>query len=76
MSKSHRMFTLTLGCLYLGIAPDSWQPMVQFPWPKFPVGIMSAVLALILLGSIITAWRRLRRITRAMRARKDEGSLP
>ena len=43
MSKSHRMFTLTLTCLYLAFAPDAtWRPLWSRPsWPPAPWGIMA-----------------------------------
>jgi phosphatidylglycerophosphate synthase len=69
MSKSHRMFLLTLTCLYLAFAPDSFQPTTQLPWPNYPVGIMALALAIIILGGILTAFRRLAKIVRSLKER-------
>ena len=69
MSKSHRMFTLTVASVCLGLLPEAWQPMWTSPGFNSPVGIMAATLALVIVGGILTAWRRLRRIVRAMRER-------
>lgn len=62
MAKQHRMFVVTLGCVYCGLAPQSWQPR----WGG-SFGVMSAVLVLIILGGVVTAIRRLYRISRALK---------
>jgi phosphatidylglycerophosphate synthase len=81
MSKSHRMFTLTLACIYLAAAPDSWQPSWPYwqgasppptPPPTPPTGhspgLIAATLLLIILGSVVTAARRLRKILRHLKS--------
>lgn len=58
MAKPHRMFVVTLGALYAGLAPAAWQPN-----PGMPVW----VLALIIAGCLITVARRLLRISATLR---------
>ena len=53
MSKSHRMFALTVTSVYLGISPAAWQPLWQLTWPSYPVGITAAALATYCRGRII-----------------------
>ena len=60
MAKPHRMFAVTMGALYCGVAPAGWQPD-----PGVPVW----VLALIIAGCLITAPRRLLRIGATLRGR-------
>lgn len=59
MAKPHRMAALTLGCL--------------LALPAIPMGrdrfVMSVALAVIIAGSIVTAWRRTTRIADQLRAR-------
>jgi hypothetical protein len=62
MAKQHRMFVVTLGCAYGGLAPGSWQPR----WGG-SFGVMSAVLVVIILGGVVTAIRRLYRIAVALK---------
>lgn len=50
MAKPHRMFAVTLLGLYMAFAPTAWQPA----W-----GLPTLVLALILIGGLITIYRRL-----------------
>jgi phosphatidylglycerophosphate synthase len=66
MSKSHRMFVLTVACLYLALTPADWQPAVVLSGGREPCGVMAAVLTLIVAGGLVTAWRRLTRIVRAV----------
>ena len=72
MSKSHRMATLTLACLYLALAPRSLQPLWTVPRFDRPLGLMSIALAVIVLGALITAVRRLARIVRTLKAAKQQ----
>lgn len=60
MSKSHRMFTLTLACLYLGGAPAGWH--VAWTWRGQSGGILAIPLGIIIVGGAVTAVRRLIRI--------------
>jgi phosphatidylglycerophosphate synthase len=63
MAKPQRMFVLTLVALYGGLAPRAWQPVL----PTTPqAGLTAAGLALIILGGLWTAARRLGRIARAL----------
>ncbi|HZL89799.1 MAG TPA: CDP-alcohol phosphatidyltransferase family protein, partial [Pirellulaceae bacterium] len=66
MAKQHRMALLTVVAVYCALAPKSWQPT----WgtsPDITFGIPAIALAVITLGSIVTAVRRLLRIARQLR---------
>ena len=64
MAKPHRMFLVTVGCLYCGLAPLSWQPVQAVSgW-----GAAAVTLAVISLGSVITSVRRLLLIAADLRA--------
>jgi phosphatidylglycerophosphate synthase len=62
MAKQQRMFTITLLALYGAAAPLAWQPQWTIASEEF--GLASVVLALVLIGSIFTAIRRLVRAAR------------
>ncbi len=63
LAKPQRMFFVTLGCLYAGAAPLSWQPTLgEEDW-----GVAAGVLALITVGGLVTAVRRLMRIAVILR---------
>ena len=66
MAKPQRMFVVTLVALYCGAAPAAWQPTCS-TYPEH--GIAAAALVLIVLGSVITALRRLARIATELRKR-------
>jgi hypothetical protein len=59
MGKQQRMFLVTVAALYMGLAPDSWRRGWCAAEPG--LGAPAAALALIILGSTFTAWRRLAR---------------
>ena len=63
MAKPHRMFVLTVLALYCGLAPLKWQSQVAVagPW-----GVMAWGLCFIILGEVLTVFRRLWRIGRAL----------
>lgn len=64
MAKPQRMFFLSVAALYCGVTPHAWQPSL----PQIPkAGILAAALALVVLGGLWTACRRLLRIARALR---------
>ncbi len=64
MAKQQRMFVLTLACLYAALAPLSWQPSL----PQFGrCGVIALSLAIIIVGTLLTAMRRLGRIAAALR---------
>jgi len=64
MAKQHRVFVLTILCLYCGLAPDAWQPSLnQLP----ELGLTAMALCLIIAGQIWTAILRLWRIARALK---------
>jgi phosphatidylglycerophosphate synthase len=65
MAKQQRMFTVTAIALYCGLAPLTWQPALE-AWPGR--GVMAGALVLILVGSLVTVCRRLRRIAATLTA--------
>ncbi len=64
MAKPHRMFVMTVAALLCAAVPHAWQPSVP-DYPQF--GIMSAALALVVVGGLWTAVRRLGRIAGKLR---------
>jgi len=60
MAKQQRMFLVTVGALWFGLAPSAWQPRPG------GIGLAAWVLAVIIAGATWTALRRLRRIARAL----------
>lgn len=66
MAKPQRMAIGTLGCLLAAVIPTAWLPRVEW----LPgAGIMTLVLAIIVVGSLVTIVRRLARIAAALRTR-------
>ncbi|MCZ6834949.1 MAG: CDP-alcohol phosphatidyltransferase family protein [Planctomycetota bacterium] len=65
MAKPQRMFALTLVCLYFATTPTSWH------WIHEPtgLGVMAIVLAVIIVGCLVTLFRRWLRITRDLKNR-------
>ena len=57
MAKQQRMFTITLLAVYCAAAPLAWQPTWTLAGERF--GLASAALALVIIGSVFTALRRL-----------------
>ena len=67
MAKPQRMCFITLGALYIGLAPATWRPA----WgPGEAWGVMAGVLVLIVAGTAFTVARRLWRIGRALQGRE------
>ena len=64
MAKQHRMFVITLICLYSAAVPRAWQ-ILHFD--RLEVGVMSLGLAIIVAGCLITIVRRLNRIAHALK---------
>jgi phosphatidylglycerophosphate synthase len=62
MAKPHRMFAVTLLGLWMALTPPAWQPVWQPTGRASGVGIPAAVLALIIIGCVLTCYRRLARI--------------
>ena len=56
MAKSHRMFLLTVACVYQGVAPGEWTSRTMF-----------FALAIVILGGLVTAWRRLAKLVAAIK---------
>ena len=65
LAKPQRMFVLTLTALYCSLAPESWQPLLEFGQQS--LGPASMALMIILTGSLVTAGRRLIRAARYLR---------
>src|SRR5216117_1078093 len=64
MAKQHRMLVITLICLYSAITPRSWQ-MITFNGSQ--IGLMTLGLVVIVVGCVITVFRRVSRITQALK---------
>lgn len=64
MAKPQRVFALTALALYCGLAPVPWQP--ELAWPP-RLGLMGIGLAVIIIGEVWTAGRRLRRVVQALK---------
>jgi phosphatidylglycerophosphate synthase len=64
MAKPQRMAAVTLAALFAAVAPAGWQPALEYPagW-----GTMALVLAVIVVGEVVTVIRRLVRIAAALR---------
>jgi phosphatidylglycerophosphate synthase len=60
MAKPQRMFLVTVVGLYSGLAPVTWQPH----WLAGHFGLPTAMLAIIFVGGLFTAARRLSRAAR------------
>jgi phosphatidylglycerophosphate synthase len=64
MAKQHRMFVITLICLYSAVTPRSWQTIT---FNDSQIGLMTVGLVVIVVGCVITVIRRLRRIARLLK---------
>jgi len=69
MAKPQRMFFVTCGALYAGIAPQDWQPVVILQ--DWTIGLMGMILLFICAGCVVTSIRRLFRIAAALRERSS-----
>lgn len=65
MAKPQRMFALIAGVLYAALAPAAWQPALE----AFDLkgGMIAAVLVVIIVGSLVTAVRRLERVVHRLK---------
>jgi phosphatidylglycerophosphate synthase len=57
MAKQHRMFVVTMVCVFCGVAPRGWQ--------QWRPG--AAALAIIIAGEVVTTWRRISHIAGKLR---------
>ena len=64
MAKQQRMFIVTLAALYMGLAPVEWRMPFWRGWT-----VPSAALAIISIGCVITAIRRIRAAAGILRAK-------
>jgi phosphatidylglycerophosphate synthase len=64
MAKPQRMATITAACVYMACAPAHWPGSLA----AGRYGAMNVALALIVVGSVVTAVRRLLRIATQLRA--------
>src|SRR6476620_2766137 len=62
MAKQHRMLVITLICLYSAVTPRSWQ-IISFNDSQ--IGLMTLGLVVIIVGCVITVFRRVSRIAHA-----------
>src|SRR6476620_733083 len=62
MAKQHRMLVITLICMYSAVTPRSWQ-IISFNDSQ--IRLMTLGLALIIVGCVITVFRRVSRIAHA-----------
>jgi phosphatidylglycerophosphate synthase len=62
MAKPQRMFLVTLVAVWCGVTPVAWQPVVEGGH-----GLPATCLLVVLVGSVVTALRRLARSGRALR---------
>jgi len=62
MAKPARMVVILAIALYCGLTPTCWQPAL--PLGRHAFGLMALGLAVIVVGGLLTAMRRLRRIAR------------
>ena len=69
MAKPHRMWLVIAAAIYCGVTPVAWQQVHS----ECGKGIMAGVLALIILGSVITCIRRLAGIARDLQEKDAEG---
>lgn len=63
MAKQQRMFFVIVVALWNGLTPAAWQPT----WGDSRIGLAAATLIIIGMGSLVTAFRRLRRIADHLR---------
>jgi phosphatidylglycerophosphate synthase len=64
MAKQQRMFLVTLAAVYAALTPRDWEPA----WlPLSTWGLVATVLAIIIVGCVITSARRLIRVSQALR---------
>lgn len=55
MAKPHRMFIITVACVYCGVSSNAWQPV----YTEVGMGVTAGALGVITVGGVITAVRRL-----------------
>jgi hypothetical protein len=65
MAKPQRMFVMTVVALYLAFSPQGWQPVWQLDSGSY--GLPAAALLVITLGGLLTAVRRLLRISASLK---------
>jgi tetrahydromethanopterin S-methyltransferase subunit E len=64
MAKQHRMLVITVACVYSAVVPQSWQ---IFHFANLDIGVIALALSLIIVGCLVTVFRRLQRIARGLR---------
>jgi phosphatidylglycerophosphate synthase len=67
MAKQQRMFLVTVIAVYYGLAPESWRFTLHASESQREWGLMALALALIVIGGLATAVRRLHRIANNLR---------
>src|SRR2546429_2887738 len=64
MGKQHRMLVITMIAVYSAVTPPSWQTIT---FNDSQIGLMTLGLAVIIVGCVITVFRRVSRITQALK---------
>ena len=65
-AKPHRMFLVTVAALYSAVAPSGWQ-MFWRPESHAAYGAMALVLAIVIVGGLVTVVRRLSALVAGLR---------
>ncbi len=69
MAKQHRVFLVTLCCVFLAAAPGSWRPELPAFLDAPSPGPLAVTLAIIVAGCVVTVGRRLASLARALKDR-------
>jgi phosphatidylglycerophosphate synthase len=69
MAKQQRMFVVTVIAVYYGLASESWRFTLHAGESQTRWGLMALALAVIMIGGLATAVRRLHRIANNLRKR-------
>src|SRR5216117_1719138 len=64
MAKQHRMLVITMIAVYSAVTPPSWQTIA---FNESQIGLMTLGLVVIVVGCVITVFRRVSRITQALK---------
>jgi phosphatidylglycerophosphate synthase len=73
LAKQQRMALVIVVAVYAALTPESWHPGWEVPPAPGPVGLVAVVLAIIVVGGIGTALRRLLRIAANLKKGARDG---
>jgi len=65
MAKTHRMMVLMAACVYAAVMPAAWQPVLRVH--EMAAGVMAMALAIMVVGGLVTAARRMARVAVTLR---------